>query len=100
MGDHIFSLDLFEMTFDFLAQCHTLLTTTHELFNLLKVLFLTAILAVLGHLDVGTAISLSHVFYEVGAITNGLALQRVDEGAITLIEAVRAADLLSKCNQI
>lgn len=81
------------MAFDFLAQCHTLLTATHELLNLLEVLFLTAVLVILGHLDVSSAISLSHVLYEVGAITNGLALQRVDERTITLIESVRAADL-------
>ena len=76
------------MVRDLLAQGHSLLSSAHELLDLLQVVFGAVVLVLLDDLNVGTAVVLPDMLDEVGAITDRLSLQRVNEGTVTLVEAV------------
>ena len=84
------------MALNLLSKSHTLLSTAHQLLNFVQVFLLTAVLCIFCDLDVGPTVSDSDVLDEIRAVSDWLTLKGVDEGAVTLIETIRAADLHSK----
>ena len=88
LTDYISFDDLLEVAGDLLTKGHALLSSAHQVFNLLKVILSAIVLMLFDHLNVRSAVILSDVFNEICAITDWLPLQSEDEGAVALIEAI------------
>ena len=78
------------------AQCHSLLPPTHQVFDLLEVVLCAIVLELLHHLHIGSAVILPDVLDEVRSVTDWLTLKCEDEGTVSLIEAIRSANLKAR----
>ena len=76
-----------------LAQCHALLSPTHQVFDLHEVVLGAIVLELLDHLHIGAAIVLPDVLDEVRSVADWLTLEREDEWTVALIETIRSANL-------
>jgi len=89
-------LDLFQMGCDFFTKCHSVFPFAHDLFNVLYVFLRSAILVLFDQDNVCAAVVLPHMLNEIGAVSNELTFQSINEWTSPLIETISAAHLITK----
>ena len=86
--DQVLLFDLLKVAVDLLFEREAMLALAHELRNLLLVIILAKLLVLLQDLNASAAVTIAHMFNELGAIADKLTFDSVNEGAGPLIEAV------------
>ena len=81
VADHTFFEHFLKVLGNFLTQSHALFPLSHQIFNLLEVVFGPVVLLLLHHLDASPTIVGPDVFDEVSSIADKLTLDCVNEGA-------------------
>lgn len=93
MTDDVLLFDLIQVLGDLLCESESLFALSHEFLNLSQIVLGSTVLVFFDHLNAGPAVPMADVFDKVSTVANMLALKRVNEGARSVIEAIRSTYL-------
>ena len=93
LANHLLLHNALQVVRYLFPQSHALLSSAHQVLDLLEIVFRAIVLELFHHLHVGAAIVLPDMLNKVSSVTNWLTLEREDERTVALVESIRPANL-------